>query len=242
MIDLNPTTQIENGCVPNLDGLLEFLTEGYRLGSGDSRTVFQLEGNRVLKVAHAYMDTLTIGIESNLTEKIVWDAVKGTKLEKYFAEVIKCSPCGRYLVMERALPTTHEFFMEEVPSFFRDHRATNMGVVRRYGELIPVAVDYGQVQLLDLNENYTTVPNMAYTKKSQIERTFDNFEHMTSRTQPTLTAPKEVPIEIQPREFEITLSEEGVTKETGLTGLLEPEEETELNRLLDKLNDLKHAQ
>lgn len=116
---------------------LHALFLGKRLGGGLSREVFEF----------VYDQRYVVKIETesqfqNVTEHMVWEAVKDTEWAKWFAPVKLISPLGTALIMRR----THEApakakaaFPKMLPDFLADSRDVNWGwmdgrwVVHDYG-------------------------------------------------------------------------------------------------------------
>lgn len=111
---------------------------GECLGSGCSREVFvfRLDPTKVIKVE------MWAGMFHNVTEWHVWQEVKGTRWEKWFAPCWNISPCGTILLQERTSPL--QSAPKRIPSFFTDVGSSNWGTL----EGRPVCHDYGYNDLL----------------------------------------------------------------------------------------------
>jgi len=97
---------------------------GDKIGQGQFRAVYHWEHNTgmVVKFAQA--------VERNIAEFAVWDAVQGTHYAKWFAPVIKCSPCGHFLLMKYARPiTAKDKLPKKIPTFFTDLKKSNYGMI-----------------------------------------------------------------------------------------------------------------
>ncbi len=96
------------------------------INSGNSRIVFEwdMRPNTVVKFCKSD------DCEPNWNEYAVWQAVKDTKNAKYFCPVIDISPCGRFLLMEKARAITNEDKLpKKLPNFFTDIHTGNFGYI-----------------------------------------------------------------------------------------------------------------
>lgn len=132
----------------NLEGLPEsalnefinFMT-GKRLGFGMSRITYEL----------AHDDTKVVKIErqaghfQNVVEWETWQALRDTKHAKWLAPCHYISACGIFLVMERTAPIRKGEEPKLLPSWLRDHKLENYGMI---GKQI-VCHDYGTNLLLN---------------------------------------------------------------------------------------------
>lgn len=103
--------------------------------SGQYRMAFEwnMRPNTVVKFCTAD------DCEANWNEYAVWQAVKDTKMSKWFCPVIDISPCGRFLLMERATEAEHtDKLPTKIPNIFTDIHIGNFGWLN--GQL--VCIDY----------------------------------------------------------------------------------------------------
>ncbi len=109
---------------------------GDLIGEGRDRYVFQsiTNKNEVIKFDMS-------ACNSNVLEWDCWLAVKNNpKISKWFAPVVKMSPCGRVLIMKKAdMNRDREKYPKLLPDFFDDVKYNNFGYI---GKQI-VCVDYG---------------------------------------------------------------------------------------------------
>lgn len=94
---------------------------------------------------HATDASLIVKVEnqsqsfSNVNEWNVWQAVKETKLARWFAPCVDISPRGIVLIARRCKPIPREMLPDKVPAFFTDLKVENWGLY----EGRPVCLDYG---------------------------------------------------------------------------------------------------
>ena len=153
MSDLNFTNSSARGIprpdkdVQLLHSLMDVLVNlDEVIGRGATRTVYTLPSNPnvVLKVAPD-------NPEQNEAEYRLYDRVRGTNIEKYFAEVIAVSDDYRALVMQRTLPINDLSKMPpRLPRIVMDVKVQNLGMCQ--GKV--VFHDYG-INSLD-KSNFTT--------------------------------------------------------------------------------------
>lgn len=96
------------------------------INRGQSRIVFEwsFRPNTVVKFCSAD------DCQSNWTEYAIWESVKDTKNAKWFCPVIDISPCGRFLLMEKARAITNEDKLpKKLPNFFTDIHTGNFGYI-----------------------------------------------------------------------------------------------------------------
>jgi hypothetical protein len=105
------------------------------LGRGAYRTVFALDGERVLKVEN---DGLTF---SNQHEWTLWQDVSGTKWAKWFAPCLSIDAFGAALIQTRTKPLSDEQWasLRRIPDFMADAKRENWGWLNGR----PVCHDYG---------------------------------------------------------------------------------------------------
>ena len=121
------------------------LTIGEELGSGSFRRTYELlqEPGNVLKLQYSR------GAHNSM-EWEIWQAVRGTKWEKWFCPCVRIDSWGSALVMRRAVPfnSEREFLakIKRVPSFFDDVKWGNWGML----DGRPVCIDYGHHHLFKL--------------------------------------------------------------------------------------------
>lgn len=122
--------------------------KGKRLGSGVCREVFEckFDAEVVIKIEKYASDF------NNVMELQIWQQVKGTEFEPYFAPCIDISPCGTVLLQKKCgLPEANDF-PEQLPAFMnQDTKYQNFGLYE--GRL--VMTDYGNWRITD---NMKTCP------------------------------------------------------------------------------------
>ena len=127
------------------------------IASGKYRMVFDwsLKPNTVVKFCDSE------DCQPNWTEYAIWDAVKGTKYEKWFCPVVGISPCGRFLLMKKAKPIKEsDKLPKKIPNFFTDIHTGNFGWI---GKNL-VCTDYQFIhRALDLSFN-TKMRNADWIK------------------------------------------------------------------------------
>lgn len=116
---------------------------GEKLGSGAYRRVYEIAGRDdvVLKLEHEQRF-------NNVSEWLVWEAVKGTANEKWFAPCIDISGSGHALIQRRTEVFDENGFreaVEAIPAFFDDIHFGNWGMM----DGRPVCHDYGCTLLLE---------------------------------------------------------------------------------------------
>ena len=152
MSDLNFTKSSARGIprpdknVQLLHSLIEVLVNiDDVLGRGATRTVYTLPSNPnvVLKVAPD-------NPAQNESEYRLYQHVRGTTIEKYFAEVIACSDDYRALIMQRTLPINDlSKIPPKLPRIVRDVKLQNLGMYQGNA----VFHDYG---INSLGDKFTT--------------------------------------------------------------------------------------
>jgi hypothetical protein len=116
---------------------------GDMLGEGATRVVFEYEPDRNLVIK---FETGISTAYQNVAEHLTWQAVKETPWARWFAPVVKISPCGNVLLMHRTTPILRrDQLPRRLPSFFADVKSENFG---RLLDGPVVAHDYGHVGLL----------------------------------------------------------------------------------------------
>jgi len=130
---------------------------GDYIAGGSSRMVFdwKFRPNTVIKFCKAD------DCQSNWTEYAVWESVKDTKYAKWFSPVIDISPCGRFLLMEKAKEIKIEDKLpKKLPNFFTDIHTGNFGWIDNR----LVCIDYQFIsRALDLSFN-TNMRDADWTK------------------------------------------------------------------------------
>jgi len=117
-----------------LQDLARFCLGDY-IGGGEYRLVFDFDliPNTVIKFCSAN------DCQANWVEYSIWQSVKNTKNAKWFCPVIDISPCGRFLLMEKARKIKDdEKLPKKVPNYFSDIKRSNFGFI---GDRI-VCTDY----------------------------------------------------------------------------------------------------
>lgn len=96
------------------------------ISKGSYRTVFdwKMRPNTIVKFCHAN------DCQANWNEYSVWEAMKDTVHAKWFCPVIDISPCGRFLLMEKARAITKDDKLpSKLPNFFTDIHTGNFGYI-----------------------------------------------------------------------------------------------------------------
>lgn len=75
----------------------------------------------------------------NQAEWMVWKAIEGSKLEKWFAPCMAISHLGLWLIQKRVEPMPRSRRPKRVPAFFNDLKDANFGILD--GRV--VVCDYG---------------------------------------------------------------------------------------------------
>ncbi len=121
---INRLTQFED---------LESIIVGKALGIGIHRkvAVFLPGTNKVIKIAEECPNI-------NVLEDEIWQMVKDTNIAKWFAPCVAISPCGIYLIQERAETRPKSEYPKMIPNFFSDLKYANYGWIK--GKF--VCVDY----------------------------------------------------------------------------------------------------
>lgn len=102
---------------------LRFLC-GDKISEGQYRAVFECDliKGAVVKVSYEAF--------SNITEYEIWQAVKGTSNEKWFAPCISISPCGHFLIQKKVRHITDKDKLpKKLPDVFTDVKKTNFGFI-----------------------------------------------------------------------------------------------------------------
>ena len=99
---------------------------GDKLGEGQYRIVFDfaLIPDTVCKFDKS------CPASANWNEYNVWNAVKGTRHEKWFAPIVAISPGGEFLLMKKARPIQDgDKWPKKIPLFFADVKRDNFGFI-----------------------------------------------------------------------------------------------------------------
>lgn len=118
---------------------------GDRLGGGATRTVYALKHNPELVLKLEYADRQFC----NVAEYDVWNAVRGSANERWFAPVVDIDVWAGALIMKRTQPITEKEFdveVKRVPEFMGDVHWGNWG--RLNGKI--VCHDYGYHRLMNV--------------------------------------------------------------------------------------------
>lgn len=114
---------------------------GEHLGFGIGRQVF------VCNIDPTLVVKIEVGRFSfqNQAEYELWDNIKKTKLAKWFAPVVRISPCGMVMVQKRTMPIQHNTKMPKaIPAIMGDIKKENWGLLN--GKV--VCHDYGRMNTL----------------------------------------------------------------------------------------------
>ena len=114
---------------------------GKRIGGGMSRDVYEcdIDPTWVVKV-----ESLA-GHFQNVWEWRVWERVRGTDFERYFAPCVHISPNGNVLIQRRTTLARPDEYPERLPVFLSDTKRSNYGLFD--GRL--VCHDYGTALMLE---------------------------------------------------------------------------------------------
>ena len=117
------------------------------IAAGEYRSVFDWSLKKGVVVKYCHKDDCS----PNWTEYSIWNAVKGTKYEKWFCPVLEISPCGSFLLMKKARSIKEtDKLPKKLPNFFTDIHTGNFGWI---GSQL-VCTDYQFIsRALDLSFN-----------------------------------------------------------------------------------------
>lgn len=111
------------------------LMVGDWLGSGQNRDVYEVPINASFIIKHEPRGRDF----QNQAEWRIWESVKGTTLEKWFAPCWSISPNGHWLVQRRVEFPERDKYPKKLPDFFGDTKYNNFGLFEKRW----VACDYG---------------------------------------------------------------------------------------------------
>ncbi|WP_319764503.1 hypothetical protein [Maridesulfovibrio sp.] len=117
------------------------LCVGKQLGTGMSRDVYEFGPDPSLVIK---FETVA-GNFQNVFEYEIWNTVKGTEAEKWFAPVLRISDNGKCLLMKRTEALGWNEKPAKMPRFLTDLKIQNFGWLD--GQL--VAHDYGFSYLME---------------------------------------------------------------------------------------------
>lgn len=135
---------------------LEGLFLGQKVGEGMSRSVYllnepdtwgrhKLTGGALPSPSSAKfvvkVEDPKQGMFQNVSEWQVWEYVRSTPMEKWFAPCKAISPCGLYLIQSRVEPLRKADLPAKMPAFLSDLKRENFGML---GKRL-VCSDYGLV-------------------------------------------------------------------------------------------------
>lgn len=127
------------------------------LGDGVARMVYELPPNKVMKVAKREKSK-----NSNLNEWKIWNAVRGTEVEKYFVPVLYCAEDGSTLIMQRAANTAEQVYTW-MPNDV-ENLLYRIGIADIHGgnytpnfNGFPAMIDYGFVRADEFNTWLTSI-------------------------------------------------------------------------------------
>lgn len=118
---------------------------GEIIGTGQNRQVYDMPMNPFLVIKHEYCGNRF----QNAIEWEVWQTVKNTKYEKWFAPCQNISSNGVFLLQSKVemIPKAH--YPKKIPSFFADLKYENYGILN--GKF--VCFDYGTIHITSLNKS-----------------------------------------------------------------------------------------
>lgn len=105
------------------------------IGSGSARYVYDCSMDKTVVIK------VETGAESfqNQMEWKLWNEVKDTPFEKYFAPCVHISPCGTVLIQKKVEMIPKKDYPDRVPHFFYDRKYQNYGLYEKRF----VCFDYG---------------------------------------------------------------------------------------------------
>lgn len=118
------TDEIWNECPTIASRALHNTLIGREIGRGSTRVVYQTPMSSELVIKFE-----TAKDFQNVQEFLIWDEVKGTEHEKWFAPVRFISSCSRILVQEKTEAIPPAMFPSELPSYFTDIKQANFGLL-----------------------------------------------------------------------------------------------------------------
>lgn len=121
---------------------LQSLFLGEQIGEGMSRKVYEYHDPLTGAVDRAvvkYEGQLVAGHFQNVAEWEIWEWVRATPMQKWFAPCYAISPCGLYLIQARVDPLRRKEWPKKLPAFLGDLKTENFGMLE--GRV--VACDYG---------------------------------------------------------------------------------------------------
>jgi len=121
---------------------LQLLIFGEKIGEGMSRKVYEYScplTGAVDRAVIKYEGRFVNGHFQNVAEWEIWQWVRGTPMQKWFAPCYSISPCGLYLIQARVEPLRKAEWPRRLPAFLCDLKPENFGMYQ--GRL--VVCDYG---------------------------------------------------------------------------------------------------
>lgn len=116
---------------------------GELLGSGISRYVFDYKPDKKWVIKVDVSD-----YNANVIEHKIWEHVKFTKNEKWFAPCGTISRCGRIMLQRKVEYATYDKYPKKMPTFLTDFKYQNFGLLE--GKL--VCVDYAGAIITSFGE------------------------------------------------------------------------------------------
>lgn len=113
---------------------------GERLGGGMSRDVYSSKSDPSVVIKFETGERQF----QNIMENEIWEEVRGTEFEKWFAPVVSISKNGIILIQKRTKPLKANKYPKEMPVFLGDYKHTNYGLYK--GHLC--AHDYGRTRIM----------------------------------------------------------------------------------------------
>lgn len=130
---------------------------GPQLGHGYTRWVYPLQFN--ISEQSITPEPCVVKFEpggdrfQNVIEWHVWNWVKGTPAEKWFAPCVDISPNGTWLIQRRITKLAPDKYPKKIPAWFADTKYENFGLYKKHF----VAADYGTMGFPFLNHKLKTV-------------------------------------------------------------------------------------
>lgn len=110
--------------------LMDFVF-GSQIGFGVHRKVYDFIPNKDYVIKVAKDDD---GRAVNLMEARIFNEIRYTPAEKWFAPVIEVSGRGKYLLQRKIESLPKDQYPEEIPAFFTDTKYQNFGYLKEAGK------------------------------------------------------------------------------------------------------------
>lgn len=137
----------EAGDYPTQARDLAYLFLGDIIADGSTRIVYKCLQDSSAVIKHEPKGNRF----QNVIEWEVWQTVKGTKFEKWFAPCIDISSNGVWLIQRRIEPIPKGMFPKKVPAFFTDMKYQNFGMLGKQF----VCCDYGTIHIEAMKRSFS---------------------------------------------------------------------------------------